>query len=192
MRSIPYVEWTTRRDRALNQIARAHAAVGGKGRGRRYATEQINHAYAVLVASQFQGFCRDLHSECARYLAAAINIPDLREIVRAELVWNRQLDRGNATPASIGSDFGRLGIDFWIEVDAYDPSCVRRRNLLTELNAWRNAVAHQDFNPAHLAGTVTLRLSAVQLWRRACNGLAGAFDEVMRRHLQTVTGASPW
>ena len=50
----------------------AHRSVGGTARGRRFATEQINHAYAVLLASQFQGFARDLHSECADRLAKAI------------------------------------------------------------------------------------------------------------------------
>jgi hypothetical protein len=113
MPSIAYAEWSTRRHHALNEIARAHAAVGGTRRGRRYATQQINHAYAVLIASQFQGFCRDLHSECARHLVAAIAVPGLQAIVLNELNWNRQLDRGNAQPASIGADFGRLGIDFW-------------------------------------------------------------------------------
>jgi hypothetical protein len=151
----------------------------------------VNHVYAVLVASQFQGFCRDLHTECVNHLAAAITIPGLRAIVRAEWLWSRQLARGNATAASIGSDFGRLGVDFWIEVDAYDPGCVGRRVLLGDLNAWRNAIAHQDFNPA-LVGNAALRLTAVRRWRRACGGLAVAFDEVMRRHLRTVTGLSPW
>jgi hypothetical protein len=191
MHSIAYVEWTTHRNHALDEIASAHAAVGGTRPGRRYATQQVNHAYAVLVASQFQGFCRSLHSECARHLAAAITIPGLRAIVLAEWVWNRQLNRGNATAASIGSDFGRLDIDFWIEVDAYDPRCVVRRRALGELNAWRNAIAHQDFNPA-LVGNVALRLSVVRHWRRACGRLGVVFDEVMRRHVQNVTGVSPW
>ena len=56
--------WTRERSEALDEIANAHSSVGGSARGRRYATQQINHAYATLLSSQFQGFCRDLHSEC--------------------------------------------------------------------------------------------------------------------------------
>jgi len=48
---------------ALDEIEAAHASVGGTGPGRRYATQQINQAYALLIASQFQGFCHDLHTE---------------------------------------------------------------------------------------------------------------------------------
>jgi hypothetical protein len=48
---------------ALDEIEAAHGAVGGAGPGRRTATQQINYAYAVLLSSQFQRFCRDLHTE---------------------------------------------------------------------------------------------------------------------------------
>ena len=47
-----------------------HANVGGTERGRRYATQQINRAYAVQLASEFQGFCRDLYSECMDHVVA--------------------------------------------------------------------------------------------------------------------------
>ncbi len=55
MPSIAYRHWRTSRAKALDEIAHAHAAVGGTQRGRRYATQQINRAYAVMLASQFQG-----------------------------------------------------------------------------------------------------------------------------------------
>jgi hypothetical protein len=53
-------------------------------------------------------------------------------------------------------------------------------------------IVHQDFDLAKLGGTTILRLQQVRRWRGACNRLARAFDEVMRRHLQTLTGSSPW
>src|SRR5580700_2423715 len=106
----------------LDEIVEAHRAVGGTGRGRRYATEQVNHAYAVLLAAQFQGFCRDLHSECVAYLASVVAThPALRDVLQDEFNLGRQLDRGNAQSGSLGADFGRLGIDFWPELEAYDP-----------------------------------------------------------------------
>ena len=77
---------------ALDQMENAHTSVGGKGRGRRYTTDQINQAYAVLLASQFQGFCRDLHSESAENLVDILEPPSLRPIVQAE--FTRELDTG--------------------------------------------------------------------------------------------------
>src|SRR5438876_9171886 len=106
--------WSGERSDALDEISDAHASVGGLGRGRRYATEQINHAYAVLLSSQFQGYCRDLHSECANYLVQGV-APPLRTAFRNALVQNRKLDRGNPNPGNIGSDFNPFGLIFWDE-----------------------------------------------------------------------------
>jgi hypothetical protein len=192
MPSTSYLRWISQGAKALNEIEQAHAAVGGTGRGRRYATNQVNQAYVVLLASQFQRFCRDLHSECVDRLVAAVALPALRAVMRAEFTWGRKLDRGNAQSGSIGEDFGRLGIDFWTEVRGYNSRSAAWQALLDDLNAWRNAVAHQDFDPARLRGATALRLAQVRRWRATCRGLARGFDEVMRRHLLTLTGVSPW
>lgn len=190
--STSYREWTTARSRALDEMAQAHAAVGGSRRGRPYATQQINRSYAVLLASQFQGFCRDLHSECVDCLVTALTPAALQPIVRAEFTRKRDLDSGNAQPGRIGSDFGRLGVDFWKRVDAHHAGNPARRAVLELLNTWRNAIVHQNFDPTKLGGTTMLRLSTVRQWRRDCGQLARSFDEVMRQHLQSLTGASPW
>ncbi len=168
MPSLSYQEWSTNRATALDEIENAHAAVGGTARGRRYATRQINQAYAVLLASQFQGFYRDLHSESVDHLLSAISpSPALRPLLPAELTRGRQLDRGNAQPASLAADFSRFGIRFWQDVDRHDPRNVTRRVHLGLLNGWRNAIAHQDFDPAQLGGTTTLHLGRVRQWRNS-------------------------
>ncbi len=192
MPSTSYRQWLGTRFDALNQIAHAHTAVGGSQRGRRFATQEINRAYAVLLASQFQGFCRDLHSECVDHLVNCLTPSTLQPIIRLEFTRNRQLDRGNAQAGSIGADFGRLGVDFWPRVDSQHPGNPDRRSSLEEMNNWRNAIVHQDFDPARLGGTTTLHLNQVRNWRRACEQLAGSFDEVMRLHVQSMVGAAPW
>jgi hypothetical protein len=193
MPSKAYQRWRSARAHALNEIEGAHTAVGGTGRGRRYATQQVNHAYAVLLASQFQGFCRDLHWECVEHMVNAIAPPPgLRNYVRSELTRGRQLDQRSAQPASLGADFGRFGLGFWAEVERYGPRNTARKGILELLNCWRNAIAHQDFDPTKLGGTATLRLVQVRKWRATCAHLAAAFDEVMRRYLEALTGISPW
>src|SRR5262245_38651288 len=177
--------WDKIRVVALDEIENAHRSVGGSGPGRRYATQQINQAYAVLLSSQFQGFCRDLHRECIDHLVRVVIPIPLASLFRPGLARDRKLDRGNPNPGNIGSDFNRFGIDFWAEVSAADPRAGQRRSLLTELNEWRNAIAHQDFDPSKLGGTTTLRLSQVRNWRAACQGLAVSFDSVMRVQLST-------
>jgi hypothetical protein len=185
--------WSTVRAASLHEVENAHRSVGGTGPGRRYATQQINQAYAVLLSSQFQAFCRNLHYECVVQLVAPVPSPDLRVMYRSSLVLNRRLDRGNPNSGNIGSDFGRLDLQFWPSVDAHRPQNPARRALLDELNEWRNAIAHQDFAPGMLrGGQPPLQLAQVQGWRRACNSLARSFDEVMRAHILAKTGTVPW
>jgi len=193
MPSTSYRQWITARDTALDEITQAHAAVGGTRRGRRYSTQQVNRAYAMLLASQFQGFCRDLHSECVDHILGVLAPPPaLRLLVLAEFTRGRQLARGNAQPGSLGADFGRLGIDFWDVLHSYDTASVGWRDDLDVLNEWRKAIAHQDFTSPRLGGIMNLRLALVSQWRASCRRLARAMDAVMRQHLQTLTGIYPW
>lgn len=116
----------------------------------------------------------------------------MRSLLGGELGSHRRLDRGNANSASIDADFARLGLRIWDAVKALDPRNAARKELIDELNTWRNAIAHQDFNPVKLGGRTTLRLSHVNGWRGACNQLARAFDAVTRAHLSTLLGSHPW
>jgi hypothetical protein len=192
MPSLALLSWSTTRAAALNEIENAHQMVGGTGPGRRTATQQINQAYAMLLSSQFQGFCRDLHSECIGVLVRSVTPPILQPPVKAALTLNRKLDRGNPNPGNIGSDFDRFGFRVWFRVEAIDSRNSARKHQLETLNTWRNAIAHQDFDPTLLGGTITLGLASVRNWRSACHGLAESFDEVMRRHFHSILGTSPW
>jgi len=192
MTSLSLKTWSTARSSALDEIENAHASVGENARGRRYATQQINHAYAVLLSSQFQGFCRDLHSESVAHLSRTATPALLQGILLVEFVQNRKLDTGNPNPGNIGADFNRLGLNFWSRVTAQGARNAARRVRLERLNAWRNAIAHQDFDPAKLGGTITLRLETIRSWRQAGNRLAASFDAVMESHLRLVTGTAPW
>jgi hypothetical protein len=192
MPSRSLISWQTRSRTQLDEIEAAHAAVGGVGPGRRSATQQINQAFAVLLSSQFQRFCRDLHSEAADHLTASVFPTLLRNILRAQLVENRKLDTGNPNPGNLGSDFGRLGIQFWATVIAQDPRNAARRARLEKLNRWRNAIAHQDFDPSVLGGRTQLALREVRNWRTACEALAEQFDRAIAVYIATIIGTRPW
>jgi len=191
--------WLSVQSKELDEIVAAHLKVRGAGPGRKYATERINHAYAVLVASNFQKFCRSLHAECVASLVSSIPTQvQVRLILLDEFQLNRQLKEKNAQEGSIGADFNRLGIEFWRIVEAGSASQIlkvkRWRVNLRNMNTWRNAIAHQDFDPNRytLSPAPPLGLQTVRTWRRSCNGLAKRFDVVMRQHLFSLTGRNPW
>jgi len=191
MPSKSLIRWNGERAEALDEIVNAHAIVGGTERGRRFATQQINYAFTALLSSQFQGFCRDLHSECIDHIVSIIPA-QLRGFLRVELIWNRGLSRGNPHPGAIGSDFNRLGVDFWPEVYALDARNERRRELLQELIDWRNAIAHQDFDPVTSGGNATLHLARVKSWRNSVGALARFFDQAMYNYLSGLLNTAPW
>src|SRR5262245_32662023 len=110
MPSNALTRWISTRAAALDEIEAAHRAVGGIGPWRRVATQQLNYAYAVLLSSQFQGFCRDIHSEAVEHLARTLVAASFRADFVVQFSLNRQIDRGNPTPGSLGADFNRLGI----------------------------------------------------------------------------------
>jgi hypothetical protein len=187
--------WQTTQANRLDEVESAHKAVGGSGRGRRFATQQINRAYAVLLAAQFQAFCRLLHHECTQALVGLIPNAALQAVARGNFFTGLTMDRGNANPGNIGSDFGRLGVKLWDELAARNTRNAFRNRKLEELNAWRNAIVHEDFRNRAIfsAGQRTiLRLSQVREWRRTCNALASDMDGLMQRYVGQLTGKPPW
>jgi hypothetical protein len=189
--------WKTRSRAELKEFATAHTAVGGDGRGRRYFTRQLNHAYLVAVAAQFQRFCRALHTEGAQRIAGVVPQPDIGRAIARLLIENRKLDSGNAHDGTLGPDFERLGISFLEEVNAADARNAGRRRRLEQLNVWRNAIVHQNFmlKPHHEAlvrGTNPDHVTHVRRWHANCDELAEQFDGVVRTYVTRVVGGQPW
>ncbi len=100
MPSNSLIRWNGERTEALDEIENAHVMVGGSERGRPYATQQINYAYAALLSSHFQGFCRDLHSGCVEQIVAIVPM-QIQDAVRNQFIWNRSLGRGNPHPSRL-------------------------------------------------------------------------------------------
>jgi hypothetical protein len=148
----------------------------------------------VLLASQFQRYCRDLHGLCADRMVSAAP-PTYRRALGLALTAGRKLDHQSAQPASLGSDFGRLGIELWPAIEALDVRHPGRRRKLEQVSLWRNAIAHQDYRRVATdpitCGT-KVDLDTVASWRSALNQLVGGIDRVVHRELGTIIGAAPW
>ncbi len=191
MPSLALRVWMTNRAAALDRIEAAHRNLR---RGRvevRPSTQELTHAYAVLLLSKFQGFCRSLHDECVDCIVSAVTPAKLRTAISEVFVLNRKLDAGNPNPGNLGSDFNRFGFVFWDSVRRRDARNRARQDHLDDLNRWRNAITHENFDATAL-GSGNLGLRQVRQWRKACHQLAVAFDEVMRAYLQSALGTSPW
>lgn len=187
-------EWEERRLERLDELEEVHRRVSGTAPGRRWLTEELDRSYILALASQFQGFSRDLHSEAAAFIARQAPV-SIRAIVDSTLTTGRQLDRGNATPSSIGADFSRFGIDFWPAVRSRHRHNARRQEQLEQVNIWRNAIAHDSpmspDNAAKVVGTKPT-MTFGRRWRRGIGALAVHFDAAVAGEIEAVVGVPPW
>lgn len=171
-----------------------HVQLTGSAPGRRWLTGQLNRSYIVVLASQFQGYCRDLHSEAAVFLAG-LTPSNLAPLIEGSLTLGRYLDRGNPNAGNLGNDFARFGFDFWQAMYGADSRNRRRRERLEQVMIWRNSIAHdarisQD-NQQKIEGT-NPTLTWGKCWRRALGALADSADVVARDEIAALVGQEPW
>ncbi|MGQ0464789.1 MAG: hypothetical protein ACT4QG_05670 [Sporichthyaceae bacterium] len=180
-------DWSGARAAGLDRLLLAHRAVAGAGPGRRWITVELNHALIVRLASEFQGFCRELHDETAEALLAA-KVPTDREfasVVAFLLGTGRRLDRGNASWGNVCDDFARFGLSLADLLRARQPSRYPAwTRTMDRLNAARNAIAHDDrAGLVQCAAVEALTLETFRRWRRNLDAIARAMDAVIGAYL---------
>jgi HEPN superfamily RiboL-PSP-like protein len=146
MHSKALEQWRSDRLARIDDLFAVHRAINGRGPRSGYVRAQIARACILMLAAEWQGFCRDLHDEAADMIASAASPPSLRRPLQDAFTRGRRVDVGNADAADIGNDFSRFNnMQVWRDVDALDKRNVVRRRRLRQLYAWRNAIAHHDF-----------------------------------------------
>ena len=109
--------WCTDSAGKLDELIAAHASVVHAGRGRQYATAQINASLVVQVAAHFQLFCRNLHSTMVMYREDMAS--EKQEFVPGMKVGVRF--SGEVTPAVVTEDRGIFGGHRIVRVRLDDP-----------------------------------------------------------------------
>lgn len=190
--------WQERRAKSLDRLIEAHATYAGTGPGRRFATGPLNEALVLRLAAEFQGFSRELLYEGVAALMTPIHHEvgtDLAQVVEQGMLSGLNIERGNANPRSLGSDFQQVfALDLWPTLQrGYSRTSVRQGHL-ENLNRARNAIAHDDqvaLTSLHTAGW-PIRLETIRRCRRALDNLAQGMDRVLGSHLKTMLGVRPW
>ena len=189
--------WRGDRQQRLDELLNAHQTVGGAGPGRRWRTRELNWSLTLRLAGEFQGFARDLHDQAVDHFADVVSAGNsgLAKVLRERTTTNRQLDRGNAQPGSLGSDFALLGLTLWPALEQKDGRAQSWNASLERLNKARNAIAHVDGDALELLRREghPVTLAAVRAWRRDLNLLAATMDDVVSAYLDQLLGSGrPW
>lgn len=162
---------------------------------------QERHADEMLIvrlATEFQGYARDLHDEAIAFLAitATSGNQSLASVLRVGMAGDRALNKGNANKDALAKDFARIGMIFWpaLEVQArqFVPQWKADLGQITEM---RNAIVHG--NRAQLLklqrGGLTFNRSLVQRWQGSIDQLAATMDDVVGSYLGALLGVpQPW
>jgi hypothetical protein len=185
MPSVSLQLWLTDRMLSLQEIDTQFATSLALAPPNPRLSEENLRGFIVLLSAHFQGFCRDLYTECAQIVAATLPF-SVQVVAQTQFTASLALDRGNPNRNSIQRDFDRFGIP--LDLNGADPANHARLIDLGNLNEWRNIVAHHNAVPP---GGVPSRAD-LQRWWNSCNGLATSLDGIMYHQLQRILGNAPW
>jgi hypothetical protein len=178
--------WQTERIPRIAAFEKQCAAVTALAAHNPQLEDENHRGLIMLLSAHFQGFCRDLYTECAVILSTKIMNPSIRVLFQQQFTAGRKLDMGNPNLENIRKDFQRFG--FVLDLGAADPANGPRITHLGELNKIRNVAAHHGRVPP---GGIP-DLPTIQSWRISCGGLATSIDSVMYNQVSSVLKRAPW
>src|ERR1700682_1305050 len=151
--------------------------------------DETLRGFVLHLSAHFQGFCRNLYTECSQIWIGAIPA-GYQATAQAQFSAQLALEKGNPSYASIRKDFNR----FWFLLDLRAAHVANPQRLtdLGHLNDWRNKAAHQGTQPLGGGVPAVLTLPIVQGWRASCDALATSLDGIMRAELLRIMGVAPW
>jgi hypothetical protein len=187
MASVALQDWQNNRTRRLSEIDAQSDTTFGLTPVPDLADENLR-GYVMLLSAHFQGFCRDLHSECIQVFSNAAPA-HLQSVIQRQCRAGRDLDGANPKMESIRKDFERFDLDLSVALGS-NPANALLITHLGHMILWRNYVAHHKGIPPGHGGP--LSLTSVRLWKTSCDGLAAELDGIMYNQLRRVLGRPPW
>jgi hypothetical protein len=187
--SAAFIRWQTDRMPRLDEVEAHCAAVLATVPPNPTFLDEMLRGYVLHLSAHFQGFCRELYTECSQIWIVAIPA-GLQATAQAQFSAHLALEKGNPSYDNIKRDFNRFGMS--LDLQAAHAAGPRRITDLGHLNAWRNRAAHQGTRPLEGGVPAALTLPIVQGWRASCDGLATSLDGIMRVELLRIMGVAPW
>lgn len=151
----------------------------------------MNFALITRLLAEFQGYCRDLHTEAVDHIVtmASIPNPNLNLIFRSAYIDRRALKVGIPSWANLCKDFSMFGMDLRKSMDA-EFGNVRFgpwRIALDDLVEARNAIAHsndEEIKNCRVKHPYGLTVRTAKGWRAKLNGFTAGLDAVVGKHLK--------
>src|SRR5260370_39159555 len=120
MPSASLLRWQNDRTQRLTQIDTQCAAAVAAVLPNAHLIDESLRGYVMALSAHFQGFCRDLYTECSQIIVSKVRRPVLEVLFLAQFSAHRKLDHGNPNVENIRADFERFR--FNLNLDAADPA----------------------------------------------------------------------
>src|SRR3954468_10292259 len=117
MPSASLQRWQTDRMPRLTEVDSQYAASLVLAPPQPNLVEENLRGYVMLLSAHFQGFCRDLYTECALIVVSKVRT-SLRVLFQSQFTAHRALDHGNPNIKKVREDFERFG--FLLDLPAAD------------------------------------------------------------------------
>jgi len=183
MTSPALAAWRSSRLVRLDRLLAVHPNSTGSATDPAVA-EEWTHALILRLASEFQGFCRDLHSDVSEAVALTLAASDeeVRLLILVGLTTDRALNGRSADPQTLANDFARFRITLWPELEKRHPRAAPVwRESLRLLHAARNGVVHDDLDK--LANVQAegwgIDITSVLRWRNQLDETVTALHDVV-------------
>jgi len=187
--SAALMHWQNDRTLRLDAVEAHCAAVGALLPPDPTFLNETLRGFVLHLSAHFQGFCRDLYTECSQIWIAALPV-GLQATAQAQFFAELRLDKGNPSYDNIKRDFNRFG--FLLDLQAAGAAGPQQVTDLGHLKAWRDRAAHQGTRPLGGGVPAVLTPPIVQGWRVSCGALAASLDDIMRTELDRIMGVPPW
>lgn len=189
MPSAAFSRWQNDRMLRRNEVDAHCAAVLALVPPNPMFLDETLRGFVLHLSAHFQGFCRDLYTECSQIWISAIP-PGLHATAQAQFAAHLAPEKGNPSHDNVKRDFNHFG--FQLDLQAANAMGPQRVTDLGHLNDWRNKAAHQGTQPLGGGVPAALTLAIVQGWRASCDGLAVSLDDNMGAELLRIMGVAPW
>jgi len=189
MPSASLIRWQTDRANRISQVEGHCREVELLVPANPTFLDETLRGYVLHLSAHFQGFCRDLYTECSLIWIRALPV-GFGSIGRSQCFTQLAMEKANPSYENLKRDFNRFG--FQLNLLTASPDGPRSVTDLGHLNDWRNRAAHQANHP--FVGGVPQRLTLTILneWQKTCERLASVLDGIMYNELTAILTAPPW
>jgi hypothetical protein len=138
--STSFTQWQNDRVPRLNEVEAHCALVLALAPPNQTFLDESLRGFVLHLSPHFQGFCRDLYTECSQICIAAVPV-GIQMAAQKQFSAQLALEKGNPNNDNIRKDFQRFG--FMLDLQSAHALGHQHLGDLKHLNEWRKQLTKE-------------------------------------------------